>query len=122
MYELKDIYKLLFVGRLEKVKGVEFLIQALSLIIKAVPQTTLTIIGDGPNKADLLTLTRTLQLEKYIQFVGWIENKDLDLYYQKSSIVIVPSTWDEVFGGVILEAMSVGRPVIGTNVGGIPEI
>ena len=120
--ELTNNYNLLFVGRLEKVKGVEFLIEALSAIIQAVPQTTLTIIGDGRDKSDLVNLTRELRLEKYIQFRGWVENKDLDTYYQKASIVVVPSIWLEAFGGVILEAMSVGRPVIGTNVGGIPEI
>jgi glycosyltransferase involved in cell wall biosynthesis len=121
-HELKNNYNLLFVGRLEKIKGIEFLIQAIALIIKVVPQTTLTIIGEGSHKTDLFNLTKRLHLEKYIQFIGWVENKDLDTYYEKASIVVVPSADIEVFGLVILEAMSMGRPVIGTNVGGIPEI
>lgn len=121
-HELTNTYNLLFVGRLEKVKGVEFLIQAMSFIINVFPQTTLTIVGDGSNMADLLNLTKRLQIEKYVQFVGWVENNDLDTYYEKASIVVAPSIWVEAFGIVILEAMSVGRPVIGTNVGGIPEI
>lgn len=121
-HEIKNNYNLLFVGRLEKMKGVEFLIQAISFIIKVFPQTTLTIVGNGPNKTDLINLTKKIQLEEYIQFIGWVENKDLDTYYEKASIVVVPSTSTEGFGIVILEAMSVGRPVIGTNVGGIPEI
>jgi glycosyltransferase involved in cell wall biosynthesis len=120
--DLKNNYNLLFVGRLEKVKGAQFLIEALPLIIKAFPQATVTIIGDGTDKADLLNLTRNLQLEKHIQFIGWVENKDLDAYYEKSSIVVIPSVWPENFPTVCNEAMSVGRPVIGTKVGGIPEI
>ncbi len=121
-HELKNNYNLLFVGRMEKVKGIEFLIKAISLIIKVFPQTTLTIIGDGLNKENLLSLTKSLQLENYIHFAGWVKNKDLDIYYEKASIVVIPSVWPENFPTVCNEAMSAGRPVIGTNVGGIPEI
>lgn len=121
-YELTNNYNLLFVGRLERIKGVEFLIQAASSIVKAFPQTTLTIVGDGREKTYLLNLTKKLQLEKHVQFLGWIGNKELDAYYKKASIIVVPTVSSEAFGLVILEAMRVGRPVIGTNVGGIPEI
>ena len=121
-HELKNNYNLLFVGRLEKIKGVEFLIRAIAVIIKVFPQTTLTIIGDGSNKKDLCNLIKRLHLEKHIQIIGWVENKDLDTYYEKASIVVVPSISSEAFGLVILEAMSAGRPVIGTKVGGFPEI
>jgi len=121
-HELTNNYNLLFVGRLEKIKGVEFLIQAITFIIKVFPQTTLTIIGDGRNKTDLFNLTKKLQLEKYIQFRGWVEHKDLNTFYEKADIVVIPSVVPENFPTVCNEAMSAGRPVIGTNVGGIPEI
>jgi glycosyltransferase involved in cell wall biosynthesis len=121
-HELKNNYNLLFVGRVEKVKGVEFLITAMPQIVKVFPQATLTIVGDGLDKPASVNQAKELRLERYIQFTGWIENKDLDAYYQKASIVVMPSIWVEAFGGVILEAMSVGRPVIGTKVGGIPEV
>lgn len=121
-HEVRNNYNLLFVGRLEKIKGGEFLIQAIPFIIKAFPQTTLTIIGDGGNKSDLCHLTKKLQLEKQVQFRGWVEHKELDTYYEKASIVIIPSIGPENFPTVCNEAMSAGRPVIGTNLGGIPEI
>jgi glycosyltransferase involved in cell wall biosynthesis len=121
-HELTNNYNLLFVGRLEKIKGVEFLIQAVSLIVKVFPQTRLTIIGDGRNKTDLFNLTKKLQIEKYIQFRGWVEHKDLATYYEKASIVVIPSVVPENFPTVCNEAMSAGRLVIGTKVGGIPEI
>jgi glycosyltransferase involved in cell wall biosynthesis len=121
-HEIQHNYNLLFVGRLEKVKGIEFLIEAIPFIIKIFPQTTLTIIGEGQNKESLLNLTKDLHLEKHVHFVGWVKNKDLDIYYQKASIVVTPSVCQEIFGLVILEAMGAGRPVIGTNVGGISEI
>ena len=121
-HELKNTYNLLFVGRLEKVKGIEFLIKAISFIINVFPQTTLTIVGDGSNKESLLNLTETLHLEKHIQFMGWVDNKNLDIYYERASIVVIPSVWPENFPTVCNEAMSRGRPVIGSNVGGISEI
>ena len=121
-HELTNNYNLLFVGRLEKIKGIEFLIQAISFIVEVFPQTTLTIIGDGRNKNDLFDLTKKLQMEKYIQFRGWVDHKDLDTYYEKASIVVIPSVVPENFPTVCNEAMSAGRPVVGTNVGGIPEI
>jgi len=121
-HEVQHNYHLLFVGRLETIKGVEFLIQAMSIIIKAFPQTTLTIVGEGSQKINLFNLTQKLRLEEHIRFIGWVENKDLDTYYEKASLVVVPSISVEAFGLVILEAMSAGRPVIGTNVGGIPEL
>ncbi len=121
-HELTNNYNLLFVGRLEKMKGVEFLIQAMAFIIKAFPQATLTIIGDGSAKTALLNTVKDLQMDKYIQFIGWMENKELDTYYEKASIVVIPSFWPENFPTVCNEAMSIGRPVIGTNIGGIPEI
>lgn len=121
-HELRNNYNLLFVGRLEKAKGVEFLIEAISLIIKKFPRTTLTIIGNGRNMTDLLNLAKKMQIEKYIQFTGWVKNKDIASYYEKASIVVIPSVWPENFPTVCNEAMSAGRPVIGTNVGGIPEL
>lgn len=120
--EIQNNYNLLFVGRLEKVKGIEFLIKAMPLIVRTFPQATLTIVGEGQNKENLLDLTKDLHLEKYVHFVGWIKSKDLDIYYQKASIVVIPSMVPENFPTVCNEAMGAGRPVIGTSVGGIPEI
>src|SRR5262249_9952519 len=110
-HEVKNNYNLLFVGRLEKIKGVEFLIQAIPFIIKAFPKTTLTTVGDGGNKSDLCGLTKKLQLEQYVHFRGWVEHKELDSYYEKASIVVIPSVVPENFPTVCNEAMSAGTPV-----------
>ncbi len=115
-------YNLLFVGRLEKIKGAESLIKAVSLIIKVFPQTTLTIIGEGGYKADLLKFTTELQLTDHVRFIGWVDNEKLDPYYEDANIVVVPSICPDNFPTVCTEAISRGRPVIGTNMGGIPEI
>ena len=115
-------YTLLFVGRLVNVKGVEFLLHALHIILKTFPSTTLTIVGEGFGKAALIRLANQLHLEASLHFTGWVQHEDLTRYYHASSIVVIPSVWPENFPTVCSEAMSAGRPVIGTRVGGIPEM
>lgn len=121
-YDLTKNYKLLFVGRLEKVKGVEFLIESIPYILKIFPKTILTVVGDGRNKFELIKLVKKFKIEKQVRFAGWIQSENLDSYYKESSIIIIPSIWPENFPTVCYEAMSAGRPIIGSIVGGIPEI
>jgi glycosyltransferase involved in cell wall biosynthesis len=121
-YDIKFNRRLLFVGRLEKIKGAEYIIKAMTYIIAKYPDTQLTIIGDGPEKQNLFELSKNLHLENSVNFLGWVEHTQLEAYYKKTTLVIVPSICPENFPTVCNEAMSVGRPVIGTNVGGIPEI
>lgn len=112
---------LLYVGRLDKQKGIDFLLRAMPLIIRESPMVHLNIIGDGPEKEKLKKVAKELGIESNVFFVGWISNNGLEKYYKESTIVAVPSTLDEAFGLVGIEAMSVGRPVIASRVGGIPE-
>ena len=100
-HEIQNNYNLLFVGRLEKIKGIEFLIKAIPFITKIFPQTSLTIIGEGQNKENLLNLTKDLHLEKRVHFRGWVKNKDLDTYYEKTSIVVIPSVLPEKFSNCL---------------------
>ncbi|MBE3128388.1 MAG: glycosyltransferase family 4 protein [Actinobacteria bacterium] len=112
---------LLYAGRLSKEKGVEYLLKAMPLIIKEIPTVHLDIVGDGDEKHRLEILTKELNLEKSVAFIGSISYSEVEKYYKKANIVIVTSIWPEPFGLIGPEAMSVGRPVIGTKVGGIPE-
>ena len=119
--EVKDTKKILYVGRLSKEKGVEYLLKAMPLIIKEIPTVHLNIVGNGDEKHRLEILTKELNLEKSVAFIGSISHSEVEKYYKKANIVIVTSIWPEPFGLIGPEAMSVGRPVIGTKVGGIPE-
>jgi glycosyltransferase involved in cell wall biosynthesis len=112
---------ILYTGRLSREKGVEYLLKAMPLIIKEIPTVHLDIVGDGAEKHRLEILTKELNLEKNVTFIGSILYSEVQEYYKKNSIVIVTSIWPEPFGLIGPEAMSVGRPVIGTRVGGIPE-
>lgn len=111
---------LLYVGRLEENKGIEYLIRAFAIIQKQIPDAELNIIGDGGQESYLKKIVCDMKLVN-IKFSGWIDADKLYPYYKNSSILIVPSLWPEPFGLVGIEAMSIGRPVVASNVGGISD-
>jgi glycosyltransferase involved in cell wall biosynthesis len=117
----KITHNLLYVGRLENYKGVDYLIESLPQILSQYPDTKLSIVGDGGAKQRLEKLAQNFNLQNQIKFLGQANRNNLDLLYQAASIVVIPSVYPEAFGKVGIEAMSVGRPVVGTDVGGIPE-
>ncbi len=109
-----------YVGRLEKAKGIDYLIRAIPEIAKQCP-VSLAIAGDGSYKKELQDLVARLHLQKDVSFLGYKNRSELYDLYTRSALVVVPSVWPEPFGKVGIEAMSVGRPVIASDVGGIPE-
>jgi glycosyltransferase involved in cell wall biosynthesis len=119
--KLNEGNNLLYVGRLSREKGIECLLKAMIDIIKKVPTVYLNIVGTGPEKQNLEELIKQLKLEKNVSLIGQVPNKEIGRYFEISNIVIVPSICEEAFVLVGIEAMSVGRPVIGSRVGGIPE-
>lgn len=112
---------ILYVGRLERGKGVHVLIESMDIIHKQVPDAKLVIVGTGSDEVTLHDMVRKFGLKPYVTFIGQTSHKSIEKYYIKCDVVVVPSTWQEPFGLVGVEAMSVGRPVIGTKVGGIPD-
>jgi glycosyltransferase involved in cell wall biosynthesis len=111
------IVKLLFVGRLEKRKGVDLLIEAMSGVKNK--NWILSIIGEGSKKEDLIRFAKRKGLMAMITFYGF--RKDVNKFYRSHDILIVPSL-NEPFGRVIIEGMSYGIAVIASDNGGIPEI
>lgn len=112
---------LLFVGRLRKFKGVDYLLKALPAVIGKIPDTMLYIAGEGEDRRLFENMVNELKIGKNVKFLGHLNRESLAKYYQQSSITLVPSIWPEAFGKVGIEAMSTGRPVIATDVGGISE-
>lgn len=104
-----------FVGRLVEVKGVRELLTAAKLGKKGI---FYALAGSGELDREVADLAKT---QKKIIFLGKIDNKKLPLYYSAADLVIIPSTHEEGFGRVILEALSCGTPVIGARRGAIPE-
>lgn len=118
--EHDEFKTVLFVGRLEKIKGVEYLIEAMKYI-----DARLLIVGDG-NLRDELENKAKEQGEK-IRFLGAVEHSRLPRIYAAADVFVAPSiTLDnggvEGFGLVLIEAMAAGTPVVGTRSGGIKDI
>jgi glycosyltransferase involved in cell wall biosynthesis/peptidoglycan/xylan/chitin deacetylase (PgdA/CDA1 family) len=115
-----------FVGRVElssKWKGIEYLLQAISFVINDIPDIKLEIIGGGDAIEYYQKQAEALGIKKSVKFFGYQTGQDLIDAYQRSSVVVLPSTSEaESFGMVLIEAMASGRPVIGSDIGGIAYV
>lgn len=121
-HALQNKDQLLYVGRLEYVKGVDVLLKALPQIVKAIPTAQLFIVGDGGARAELEALAGELHLQNHVTFCGWLNDKALSDRYRQSTVVVIPSMWPENLPTVCLEALATGRLVVGSATGGIPEL
>lgn len=118
----EDKLILLFVGRLAPQKRVDTLLRALaSLDRRALSRLLVVIVGSGPDMGRLVSLSKSLSLEGIVRFEGEVPEAELPYYYAACDALVLPSI-AETFPLVILEAMSAGKPVIATSVGGIPDI
>ncbi len=120
---------ILFVGRIEALKGIDTLLWAISLIARKHPELTcgmcVPIIGGNPHKLEdndemvrLQTLREGLEIGDVVTFLGAQDQDTLQYYYAAAEMVVMPSDY-ESFGMVALEAMACGTPVIASDVGGL---
>jgi glycosyltransferase involved in cell wall biosynthesis len=113
---------ILYVGRLEFRKGVHVLAKTIPFVLKNNPQVKFIFIGSDCGMKDYLkNKIEESGSKKSVEFIDQLNRDNLISYYQQSAICIFPSLWEN-HPYVILEAMACGRPVIASNVGGIPEI
>lgn len=115
--ECKKKVTFVYLGRLEKEKGIEFLIKSFSNIKN--DSIELIIAGKGHCEE---FVQKAVQKDSRINYIGFINESEKEQLLLDSDILIIPSLWSEPFGRVIIEAYKYAMPVIGTNVGGIPEI
>lgn len=113
--------ELLFVGRLVKQKGAQYLIMAMPEILRKHPEATLVIVGDGPERENLLRQATVTGVNKYIRFLGALENAALSELYRNTTIFVSPSL-TEGFGLALVEASGCGCPVITTDLPAIRDI
>ena len=112
-----DATDLLFIGELRHLKGVDVLLDALARVDRKRP-TSLTIVGSGPGGDRLRAQARCLGIDHQVRFVGAHPARAA---FKMGHMVIAPSR-AESFPYILLEAGALGRPLITTGVGGIPEI
>lgn len=107
----------IYFGRLSEEKGVDVLIKSMINV-----DAKLKIIGTGPLESKLMEYTNSNDLSGKVEFVGYKTGNDLTNLLKNAMFVVVPSTWYENAPYSILEAMAFGKTVIGSDIGGIPEL
>lgn len=114
---------ILFVGRLEKRKGLNYLIDAYKKVHKKHPNTRLIIVGPGTRlRSKYEQKVRNARLEKNVVFISDVSYEDLPRYYQTADIFCAPATGAESFGIILLEAMALGKPVVASNISGYASV
>lgn len=114
-----DALTAITVSRLSPEKDLVTMLEAVRLVVNSVPNFQLQIVGDGPERKMLEQKTTTLQLEPHVQFLG--ERNDVPSLLSQAGFY-VSSSLTEGISLTLLEAMSVGLPIVATSVGGNPEI
>ncbi|PIN95343.1 hypothetical protein COU56_01935, partial [Candidatus Pacearchaeota archaeon CG10_big_fil_rev_8_21_14_0_10_31_9] len=113
---------LLFVGRLDKIKGVDYLLEAFKIVHEKNKSLKLVIVGNGPEKENLIKLSYELGINKIVVFAGWIDNTKLGEYYLGSLMVVMPSLYPEASPLVSFEAMNYSKLIIAYNSGGLADL
>jgi glycosyltransferase involved in cell wall biosynthesis len=110
---------ILFVGRLDKQKGLDRFFCELPGIFQALPEHDFILVGDGPQRAALQGLADRLGLTSRVHLLGW--QADVTPFIASADILVLPSRW-EGMPNVVLEAMAAGKPVVATQAEGTVEL
>lgn len=121
-YSIKPSTKLFIsIQRVDKRKGLEYLIQAIPLILKKHTDIHFIVGGKGPEEKNLKTLTKELNVTQHVTFAGFIEDSLLPSFYNDADFFILPSLY-EAFGLVYVDAFAFGTPILTTLNGGTKDI
>ncbi len=113
---------ILFVGRLERRKGLKYLLQAYRIVKKEIPNSRLIVVGPGTRMRQRYeNWVKRKGLEDVV-FIGYTTDAELPRYYKTADVFCSPATGRESFGIVLLEAMAVGKPVVASNIVGYASV
>lgn len=113
--------RLLFVGRLAAAKGLPILLESLVILKRSHPEILLTVVGDGPDRAELEQTIAKLGLSTNVNFVGYKSQAEVRSYIHQSDVFVM-SSFAEGIPVVLMEAMAAGLPVVATQIAGISEL
>ena len=106
-------------GRLTSVKGHRYLIEAAGNIVNARPNTTFVFLGDGELSDELKNMASKLGIKEKVKFLGW--RPDVAEVMSAFDLFVLPSL-NEGMGRVLVEAMALGKPIVASDVGGVPDL
>ena len=113
---------LLFVGRMEKRKGVDYLLKAYKQVKQEFPNSRLIIVGPGVRLRNKYEKQVARSGLRDVVFTGHVAYDELPRYYKTADIFCAPATGCESFGIVLLEAMAMGKPVVASNIDGYASV
>jgi len=116
-FGIKDSLVVLFVGSLLPVKGVEYFLRSIPIILSTISNVVFVIVGEGFQKDFLKDLSRKLGISKSVIFAGQVQRSKIPYFFAASDVFVMPSL-SEGFNNAVIEAMASGKPVVGTSVGG----
>jgi phosphatidylinositol alpha-mannosyltransferase len=116
-----DKVNILFVGRLEKRKGLSYLLRGYEFMKPRVPNSRLIVVGDGPLRSSVESYISRHRLPDVVM-AGYVPDSVLPRYYCSADIFCAPATGAESFGIVLLEAMATGLPVVATEIDGYMSV
>jgi glycosyltransferase involved in cell wall biosynthesis len=108
------------VARLDPIKDHRTLLQAWRIVNRKEPSWTLELVGDGALRSELEQMAVDLGISRKVLFHGWVE--DVPSLMREWSMVVHSTTDDEGLGNSMIEAMALGRPLVATNTGPVPEV
>lgn len=114
--------RLLCLGRLIPLKGFDLALAVMAVIRDRFPDLRLTVAGDGPERGALEGMAARAGLESAVRFIGWVRPGDIPDLIDEATIVLLPSRAREGLPVVAVQAALMGRPIIASRVGGLPEI
>jgi len=113
---------ILFVGRLESRKGLNYLLKAYKRVKQEIPNSRLIIIGPGTRLRHKYEKEVKRNDLRDVVFVGYVDQGELPRYYKTADIFCSPATGRESFGIVLLEAMAIGKPIVASNIEGYASV
>ncbi|MDD5039084.1 MAG: glycosyltransferase family 4 protein [Dehalococcoidales bacterium] len=113
---------ILFVGRLERRKGLIYLLRAYHRIKQEIPDSRLIVVGPGTRLRKKYEKWVARNNLKDVIFIGYVSYADLPRYYQTADVFCAPATSRESFGIVLLEAMALGKPIVASNIDGYASV
>jgi len=120
--EVRGTNRVIMAGRFSKEKGFDLGLMAFAKVLESKPDCEMILLGNGPEGPRLMELATELGITSHVVFKGVLPKESLLEECRNASCALIPTPISEAFSIFAIEAMSVGTPVVATNVGGLPEV